>query len=63
MKNQCEALVTGKQQKMSVIHSFKHQQESKAIILSSENEVNVSSLPAKVSIFYRNLIFQQENIL
>ncbi|RDX99298.1 Protein EFR3-like protein, partial [Mucuna pruriens] len=46
MKNQCEALVTEKQQKMSVIHSFKHQQESKAIILSSENEVKVSPLPA-----------------
>ncbi|XP_020223321.1 protein EFR3 homolog A isoform X1 [Cajanus cajan] len=41
MKNQCEALVTGKQQKMSVIQSFKHQQEEcKAIILSSENEVD-----------------------
>ncbi|TKY48337.1 EFR3-like B [Spatholobus suberectus] len=47
MKNQCEALVTGKQQKMSVIHSFKQQQESKAIILSSEIEVEVSPLPAK----------------
>ncbi|XP_061367292.1 protein SEMI-ROLLED LEAF 2-like isoform X2 [Gastrolobium bilobum] len=47
MKNQCEALVTGKQQKMSVIHSFKHQQETKAIILSSENEVKVSPFPAK----------------
>ncbi|KAL2332211.1 hypothetical protein Fmac_019792 [Flemingia macrophylla] len=40
MKNQCEALVTGKQQKMSVIQSFKHQQESMAIVLSSENEVD-----------------------
>ncbi|KAK7402232.1 hypothetical protein VNO78_14329 [Psophocarpus tetragonolobus] len=47
MKNQCEALVTGKQQKMSVIHSFKHQQESKAIILSSENEVKVPPVPDK----------------
>ncbi|KAK7325073.1 hypothetical protein VNO77_29132 [Canavalia gladiata] len=47
IKNQCEALVTGKQEKMSIIHSFKHQQETKAIILSSDNEVEVSPLPAK----------------
>ncbi|KAL5152381.1 Protein EFR3 B [Glycine soja] len=63
MKNQCEALVTGKQQKMSVIHSFKHQQESKAIILSSENEVKVSPLPAK-ALEYSNgdlkLVTQQQ---
>lgn len=38
MKNQCEALVTGKQQKMSVLHSFEHQQEAKAIVLSTGNE-------------------------
>ncbi|KAL2328854.1 hypothetical protein Fmac_022281 [Flemingia macrophylla] len=47
MKNQCEALVTGKQQKMSVLHSFKHQQETRAIVLSSENEMKVSPLPIK----------------
>ncbi|KAL5082620.1 hypothetical protein RYX36_011041 [Vicia faba] len=46
MKDQCEALVTGKKQKMSAIQSFKHQQETKAIVLSSENEVEVSHLPA-----------------
>jgi hypothetical protein len=51
MKNQCEALVTGKQQKMSSIYSFRHQQETKAIVLSSENEVEVSRQPVKVSIF------------
>ncbi|KAK7257871.1 hypothetical protein RIF29_32166 [Crotalaria pallida] len=45
MKNQCEALVTGKQQKMSVLHSFKHQQETRAIVLSSE--IRVSPLPNK----------------
>ncbi|KAK7341583.1 hypothetical protein VNO80_24518 [Phaseolus coccineus] len=45
MKNQCEALVTGKQKKMSVLHSFKHQQETRAIVLSSENELKVSPLP------------------
>ena len=38
MKSQCEALVTGKQQKMAVLHSFKHQQETKALVLSSESE-------------------------
>ncbi|XP_057452957.1 protein SEMI-ROLLED LEAF 2-like isoform X2 [Lotus japonicus] len=47
MKNQCEALVTGKQQKMSVIHSFKHQQKTKAIVLSSKSEVEVPPLPFK----------------
>lgn len=49
MKNQCEALVTGKQKKMSVLHSFKHQQETRAIVLSSEIEMKVSPLPIKVS--------------
>ncbi|GAU21933.1 hypothetical protein TSUD_110730, partial [Trifolium subterraneum] len=47
MKNQCEALVTGKQQKMSTIYSFKHQEDTKAIVLSSENEVEVSRQPFK----------------
>ncbi|KAF1886804.1 hypothetical protein Lal_00046041 [Lupinus albus] len=44
MKNQCEALVTGKQQKMSVLQSFKHRQEAKALVLSSEGEAKVSPL-------------------
>ncbi|CAL0322107.1 unnamed protein product [Lupinus luteus] len=47
MKNQCEALVTGKQQKMSVLQSFKHRQETKAIVLSSESEVKGSPLSSK----------------
>ncbi|XP_027356359.1 uncharacterized protein LOC113865798 isoform X3 [Abrus precatorius] len=47
MKNQCEALVTGKQQKMSVLQSFKYQQDTRAIVLSSENEMKVSPLPIK----------------
>ncbi|XP_040374312.1 protein SEMI-ROLLED LEAF 2 isoform X2 [Rosa chinensis] len=38
MKSQCEALVTGKQQKMAVLHSFKHQLETKALVLSNVNE-------------------------
>ncbi|KAI6695927.1 hypothetical protein NL676_023637 [Syzygium grande] len=45
MKNQCEALVTGKQQKMSVLHSFKNQQESKAIVVSCENEKQAPPFP------------------
>lgn len=36
VKDQCEALVTGKQQKMSVLQSFKKQQEGMTIVLSSE---------------------------
>lgn len=51
MKNQCEALVSGKQQKMSVLHSFKHQQETRALVLFSANETKVSPPPIKVSIF------------
>ncbi|KAK6255369.1 hypothetical protein QQP08_012864 [Theobroma cacao] len=39
MKSQCEALVTGKQQKMSVLHSFKHQQDTKATLEKTEKEV------------------------
>lgn len=35
MKDHCEALVTGKQQKMSVLHSFKQHQEVNALALSS----------------------------
>ncbi|XP_077226830.1 ARM repeat superfamily protein [Tasmannia lanceolata] len=38
MKNQCEALVMGKQQKMSVLLRSKHQQESMIINLPEENE-------------------------
>ncbi|KAI4378783.1 hypothetical protein MLD38_016214 [Melastoma candidum] len=34
MKNQCEALVTGKLLKMSVLHSIKNGEETRAIILS-----------------------------
>ncbi|KAI3704200.1 hypothetical protein L1987_74415 [Smallanthus sonchifolius] len=38
LKNQCEALVMEKQQKMSVLQSFKEQQEAMAIISSGEHE-------------------------
>lgn len=44
MKNQCEALVNGKQRKMSVLQSFKHQQEAKAIIVSGESDTNSITL-------------------
>lgn len=62
MKDQCEALVAGKQQKMSVIQSLKHRQESDAIILSSGNEVTVAPVHAKVSIFLRKFNFSVRNV-
>lgn len=46
MKSQCEALVTGKQQKMSVLQSFK-QQDTKAIVVYGEN---VCSRPSTKSV-------------
>lgn len=51
MKSQCEALVTGKQQKMAVLHSFKHQVDAKAIVLSSEFDNTCPTLPTTVSKF------------
>ncbi|KAK1430463.1 hypothetical protein QVD17_13204 [Tagetes erecta] len=38
VKDQCEALVTGKQQKMSVLQSFKKKQDCMTIIISDEQE-------------------------
>lgn len=50
MKRQCEALVMGKQQKMSVLQSFKHQQEGSKDLIE-ENEVNsLDSYKASLSI-------------
>ncbi|KAI3872260.1 hypothetical protein MKX03_024538 [Papaver bracteatum] len=43
MKNQCEALVTGKYQKMSVLRSFKNGKEVVGIGFSSRNEDKVSA--------------------
>lgn len=40
MKSQCEALVIGKQQKMSVLQSLKHQQEDRRI-MPKENIVDL----------------------
>lgn len=48
VKNQCEALVTGKQQKMLALRSFKLQQETRAIVSVEENESNDSLLSSKV---------------
>lgn len=45
MKSQCEALVTGKQQKMSVLQSFKTRQEVKALVVSSEYDQKDPPLP------------------
>lgn len=52
--NQCEALVTGKQQKMSVLHSFTLRQEGKALVDSHENEKKSLNLPnlVRISSFY-----------
>ncbi|KAF7805355.1 protein EFR3-like protein A-like isoform X1 [Senna tora] len=51
VKNQCEALVTGKRQKMSVLHSFKHQKETEATVSSGENQVLFPPLPTKTPEF------------
>ncbi|PIA29757.1 hypothetical protein AQUCO_05800089v1 [Aquilegia coerulea] len=45
MKNQCEALVMGKHEKMSVLLSFKTQQENMGNGLSTEKEKKAPSLP------------------
>ncbi|GAB4842942.1 hypothetical protein Ancab_012920 [Ancistrocladus abbreviatus] len=45
VKNQCEALITDKQRKMSVLQSVKQQQEAKAIIIASDGEETNPSLP------------------
>lgn len=50
----------GKHQKMSVLHSFKHQKEAKAIVLSSKNEVLFPPSPAKVSKFLKKSSIVQE---
>ncbi|MED6206006.1 hypothetical protein PIB30_022896 [Stylosanthes scabra] len=47
MKDICEALVNGKQEKMSVLQSFKHQSEDKAIVLPRESGVGIPPLSTK----------------
>lgn len=48
MKNQCEALVMGKQQKMLVLQSFKHQQDAMPTPFPGENEPKIPLLPSSV---------------
>lgn len=48
VKDQCEALVTYKQQKMSVLSSFKHQQETQAIVIAGDSESKSTSIPDSV---------------
>lgn len=49
MKSQCEALVTGKQQKMSMLQSFKQQHDGK--IFLTANEKKGTSAYNEVSLF------------
>lgn len=62
VKNQCEALVTGKQQKMLALQSFKLQQEKKAIISIGEKESSVSPLSGTVRkhLFLFSFIFKKK---
>ncbi|KDP42800.1 hypothetical protein JCGZ_23742 [Jatropha curcas] len=55
MKNQCEALVTGKQQKMSMLQSFKNQNDSK--VFPSEDEKKGTSA------FIQNEVFSQSDLI
>ncbi|XP_020688642.1 uncharacterized protein LOC110104043 [Dendrobium catenatum] len=45
MKSQCEALVIGKQQKMSVLRSFKSHRDDSEISLSNDNKNHLSTKP------------------
>ncbi|CAL9108174.1 unnamed protein product [Musa textilis] len=47
MKSQCEALVIGKQQKMSVLQSLKHQQEDQRV-MPEENIVDLVDMKARL---------------
>ncbi|KAI8002825.1 hypothetical protein LOK49_LG08G02081 [Camellia lanceoleosa] len=49
VKNQCESLVMGKQQKMSVLQSFKLQQDTKAIVLVNEQENKMPNVTMELS--------------
>lgn len=54
MMNQCEALVTGKQQKMSVLRSFKPQ-ATKAITFSEDDEKEEQFLLKEVRVVLRSI--------
>ncbi|KAL9237500.1 hypothetical protein vseg_012038 [Gypsophila vaccaria] len=48
VKDQCEALVMGKHQKMLVLHSIKRQPNSKAIVVSNDTEIDSSTTAAMI---------------
>lgn len=55
VKNQCEALVTGKQHKMSALQSCKIQQETKALLSYKENDRKNPSLPKMDMVLHQDL--------
>lgn len=55
VKNQCEALVTGKQHKMSALQSFKMQQETKALLSYNESDRKNPSLPKMDMVLHQDL--------
>ncbi|XP_059291448.1 protein SEMI-ROLLED LEAF 2 isoform X1 [Lycium ferocissimum] len=55
VKNQCEALVTGKQHKMSALQSFKTQLETKALLSYNENDRKNASLPKMDMVLHQDL--------
>ncbi|KAJ8560366.1 hypothetical protein K7X08_004424 [Anisodus acutangulus] len=55
VKNQCEALVTGKQHKLSALQSFKTQQETKALLSYIENDRTNPSLPKMDMVLHQDL--------
>ncbi|MCD9646662.1 hypothetical protein HAX54_036688 [Datura stramonium] len=69
VKNQCEALVTGKQHKMSALQSFKMQQETQALLSYNENDRKnpLPKMSHPPNLRYRlrppSLLPQQYNIL
>ncbi|XP_074291923.1 protein SEMI-ROLLED LEAF 2-like isoform X2 [Silene latifolia] len=48
VKDQCEALLLGKQQKMLVLHSIKRPDNSKAIVLSNDFEIENSTVTSMI---------------
>ena len=52
VKDQCEALVSGKQQKMSVLQSFKQQLEAKAIVLANDTDKKKPAIMDVVRLSY-----------
>ncbi|CAN0858055.1 Protein SEMI-ROLLED LEAF 2 [Linum grandiflorum] len=51
MMTQCEALVSGKQQKMSMLHSFKHQHDTSRIFPSEDERKSNTEVDTVSSIF------------